>query len=282
MAFQLSKENRKILFAVGVLLLVFGLIQIGYTAYTAAITITVDNTPPTASITSPENGQTITVETLPTQITVSFSVTDNIGVQTYTATLDGTTIASGTYGAIGTTIVTKSVPATVSSTGTHTVKVTVSDFAGNTASDTVTFTATQYITPEVTIVSPTNGSVIKGTVTITVQATPPEYVDTMTLKIYDEVGSLINSITMSQTGANAWGAQWDTTTVPDGTYILKAEVKTKGVGEVIVYDLITVEVDNVEEAPSIPFIEYWGAIPIVVGGAVTAVSLYPKPEEVFR
>ena len=100
------------------------------------ISITVDLTNPTVTITSPEDGSTITTQTGTADITVEWTGSDNYGIDHYEVKLD-----DGSWIDVGTDT---SYTFSGVSEGDHTVYVKAVDLAGNIASDQAEFTITTF------------------------------------------------------------------------------------------------------------------------------------------
>jgi len=182
------------------------------------VTVTVSNgpppdtTPPTVSITSPANGQTIS-----TTVTVSANASDNVGVVGVQFQLDGVN------GGAEDTTAPYSIPfdPTTTSNGQHTITAVARDAAGNrTTSAPVTVTVANAPPPDTTpptvsITSPSNGQTVPATVTIAASAA-------------DNVG--VAGVQFRIDGAN-FGAEdttapysisWNTTGAANGSHTLTA------------------------------------------------------------
>lgn len=72
--------------------------------------------------------------------------------------------------------------------------------------------------PTVTITSPTDGTTVSGTVTITITANASDDVGVAEVEFF--VGGV--SIGVDTNGDDGWSASWDTTTVSDGTHTVSA------------------------------------------------------------
>ena len=145
------------------------------TATNVAVTVsnstsTPDTTLPTASVTSPTAGATLTGTT-----TVAVTAADNIGVTGVTLLVDGNAV-----GAPDTTAPYSFVFNTATlANGAHTISARASDLAGNLGTSAVvnvtvtnsTSTPGDIIAPTVNVTSPTAGAVLNGSRTITVTAT---------------------------------------------------------------------------------------------------------------
>ncbi|MDO8563682.1 MAG: Ig-like domain-containing protein [Nanoarchaeota archaeon] len=154
---------------------------------TSSVSVSVDNTGsgdttnPSITITSPTNGSTVS-GTVP----VSATASDNIGVVGVTFFLDG-----NAAGAIDDT----SAPyetvlqSTLIADGIHTLTATARDAAGNTRMVSVQFTVnnngggSDTTNPTVSITSPTNGSTVSGTISISANASDNVAVSNVQFKV---------------------------------------------------------------------------------------------------
>src|SRR5205807_10022873 len=94
----------------------------GNTAPAAAVTVTVDNIPPTVSITAPAAGSTVSGT-----VTVSATASDNVGVVGVQFKLDGANLGAEVTGAP----YTLSWNTATASNGLHTLAAVARDAAGN-------------------------------------------------------------------------------------------------------------------------------------------------------
>src|SRR5439155_410767 len=125
-----------------------------------------DTTPPTVSITSPTGGSTVSGT-----ITVSANASDNVGVAGLQFQLDGVNLGSEDTA----TPYTVSWNTTTASNASHTLTAIARDAAGNrTTSSAVTVTVSNStadtIPPTDSITSPTSGSTVSGTITVSANA----------------------------------------------------------------------------------------------------------------
>src|SRR5436309_10555397 len=137
-----------------------------------SVTVTVSNgpppdtTPPTVSITSPSSGSTVSGT-----ITVTASASDNVGVVSVQFLLDGNVAAEDTSSPYSV-----SWDTTSAGNGSHTLTARARDAAGNTTtSSAVTVTVSNGPPPDTTpptvsITSPSSGSTVSGTTTVTASA----------------------------------------------------------------------------------------------------------------
>src|SRR5205809_656458 len=176
-----------------------------------------DTTPPTVSISSPANGQTIS-----TTVTVSANASDNVGVVGVQFQLDGVN------GGAEDTTAPYSIPfdPTTTSNGQHTITAVARDAAGNrTTSAPVTVTVANAPPPDTTpptvsISSPANGATISATVTVSASAS-------------DNVGVvgvqflLDNGVNGSADVTTApYSVSWNTATASDGSHTITAVARS--------------------------------------------------------
>src|SRR6266540_2961762 len=194
----------------------------GNTATSSAVTVTVDNTPPTVTI-NQAAGQADPTSTSPINFTAVFS--ESVGDFTSAdVTISGT--AGGTK-----TVAVSGGPATynvavsgMTTGGTVIASIgagLVHDAAGNanTAStstdNTVTFSVADTTPPTVAITSPASGAAVRGTITVSANAS-------------DNVG--VAGVQFQLDGANLgaedtaspYSVSWDTTTAAEGSHTLTA------------------------------------------------------------
>src|SRR5205807_992707 len=121
----------------------------GNTAPAAAVTVTVDNIPPTVSITAPAAGSTVSGT-----VTVSATAADNVGVVSVQFKLDGVNLGAEVTAAPYAT----SWNTALATLGAHTLTALARDAAGNTT----TSAAVSVIVvnpPTITSFTPTSGPV---------------------------------------------------------------------------------------------------------------------------
>jgi subtilisin family serine protease len=201
---------------------------------TDQVTVTVSNadtTPPTATITDPADGSEVSGTVI-----VMVSASDNEGIAKVEFYIDGVlkntdTISPYSWGWDTTTMTDDS----------HTIEAKAYDAAGNTGSDQISVIVSNVIDtpPTVTITNPAAGSEVSGTVAI--EASASDDVGVTKVEFYVD-GVLKNADT-----AEPYSWDWDTTTVTNGSHIIKAEAHdTAGnTGS----DQISVIVSNVIDTP---------------------------------
>jgi len=162
-----------------------------------------DTTSPTASITSPTHGATVSGT-----ITVSVSATDDVGVSQVALYRDGVLLATDTAAPFSFAWNTVQ-----SSTGGHTLQAIARDAAGNSASSTplsltVNNTAGDSIAPTVALVSPANGSTL-STQTVKIKTSARDNVQVRKVEVYAD-GNRVDSAncsTASCTPTLSWNAK---------------------------------------------------------------------------
>jgi hypothetical protein len=132
---------------------------LGSLSQTAGFTVNVDTTAPTVTITSPANNSTVPAGS--TQ-TVAITATDNNLVSSVDVYVDGTKVSTLTTAPYN-----YSWNTTALALGAHTLQAKATDPSGNLGSSAITnVTLADTIPPTVSITSPTNGSSVKGSVTV--------------------------------------------------------------------------------------------------------------------
>jgi hypothetical protein len=189
----------------------------GNVTTSSAVTVTVSNdtTPPAVTITSPASGSTVSGT-----ITVTASASDNIGVAGVQFTLDGVSLGaedtSAPYAVSWDT--------STASDGSHTLTARARDAAGNaTTSDPVTVTVSNGPPPDTTpptvsITSPSVGSAVCGTISVTASAS-------------DNVGVAgvqfrLDSADLGAEDISApFAVSWNSTSASNGSHTLTAQAR---------------------------------------------------------
>ncbi len=170
-----------------------------------------DTTPPIVALTAPANGATVSGA-----VTLTATATDNVAVTGVQFQLDGATLA-GTPTVAGSTY-TLSWNSKTAANGPHTLAAIASDAAGNTATSSVSVTVANDSTPPtVTMTSPTDGSSIIGTVSVSANASDNVGIAGVQFQLDGKnLGGVI-------TGAGpAYSFSWDTTAAANGPHTLAA------------------------------------------------------------
>src|SRR5439155_3089083 len=129
----------------------------GNTATAAGVSVTMDNAPPTVSITAPAAGAKVMGT-----VTVSASATDNVGVVGVQFKLDGANLGAeataAPYAVSWTT--------TTATDAVHTLTAVVRDAAGNTATGAAVSVTVDNTPPTISISSPAPGATVAGTILV--------------------------------------------------------------------------------------------------------------------
>ena len=129
-----------------------------------AVPVTVDNTPPTAALTAPADGTTVSGT-----LTVTANATDGVGVAGVQFLLDG-----NPFGAEDATApYSISWDSSTTSNGAHTLSAVARDTAGNTTVSgvvSVTVSNTDSTAPAVTLTAPAVGALVRGSIPVTADA----------------------------------------------------------------------------------------------------------------
>jgi hypothetical protein len=169
-----------------------------------------DTTPPTASLTAPANGATVSGT-----IALSANAADNVGVSRVEFYRDGVLVVSDTASPYSTSFDTTTV-----ANGSHAFFAKAFDAAGNVATtSTNTVTVSNAVTdttpPTVNLTAPTNGATVSGTITLSANAA--DNVGVSRVEFY-RAGVLVISDTTSP-----YSTSFDTTTVANGSHAFFAK-----------------------------------------------------------
>ncbi|MBI2971261.1 MAG: fibronectin type III domain-containing protein [Candidatus Aenigmarchaeota archaeon] len=190
--------------------------------------VIVDNTVPSASVSSPSNGMTINGTWI---ITTSVSDTGGSGIQQVEFYIDGAlnfTDTTSTYDMSWTTSLTGD--------GAHSIKVKAYDNAGNTVESSIVSVTVDNTAPQsVAITSPANGSVVTGAVVII--ASVADGIAVKNVTFYNET-DIIGTDTSAP-----WSVTWSTSAVNDGTRRIWAVVADT-TNNTLASQNMTVTVDN--------------------------------------
>jgi hypothetical protein len=174
----------------------------------SSVSIVVDHTPPTVSITAPAAGAALSGT-----LSISASATDNVAVASVQLQLDGANLGAPLTGS-GPTY-TYLWNTTSVTTGTHTIAAIAADTAGNTASSSVSIIV-DHIPPTVSVTAPAAGATVTGTVTVTGAASDNVAVASVQFQL-DGV-SLGNPIA----APGPYSLPWNTAAVSNGSHTLTA------------------------------------------------------------
>ncbi len=200
----------------------------------AAVNVTIDNTAPTVSITSPTGGY------VQGTVQITATASDTNGVKQVEFFVDGTSIGVDTNGADGWSV---SWNTTTYADGSYSLTAKATDNAGHESTSTPASVTVDNTAPTVSITSPANGELVSGTVQITATAS-----DTNGVK---QVEFFVDgaSIGVDTNGADGWSVNWNTTTYADGSYSLTAKA-TDNAGHESTSTPVSVTVDN-NAAPTV-------------------------------
>jgi len=193
-----------------------------------SISVKVDNTGPTVSITEPANNAVVGG-----LVTIKVTVNDANGIDKVEFYIDNTLLGSDASSPYEITWDTKSY-----SDGNYTITVKAIDKAGNTSQTSITVRVDN-TAPFVSIINPVDGSYVKGTITI--QATATSQLGVSKIEFY------VDNTKIGEDTSSPYEISWNTAQVSDGDHTIKAKA----------YDIvnnsrevsIAVKVDNT--APSV-------------------------------
>jgi len=168
-----------------------------------------DTTPPTVTITNPQNGADVTGS-----FTVSVDSSDNMAVNKVELHIDGTFFAQKT-----TTPYNFALDANSMSVGTHEIKAVSIDSSSNSnfakISVNVVRVSADTTLPNVSITKPSDGSAVSGTMSVSVSATDDVAVS--------QVELYVNNVFYSKKTTSPYDFSVDTKNLPAGSNALKAK-----------------------------------------------------------
>ena len=203
----------------------------GNTGYSAGISITVDNTPPTTSVLVPSTGAILhgTAATLDATAAASYGV----GITKVQFAITG---GSYNQSVVGTSVLTPygyiyqwnttTVPG-----GTYTVQSLATDGAGNTAYSSPISVTVDNTPPTTSVLRPLAASVLHGTAATLDATAAASYGVGITKVQFVITGGSYNQSVVGTSVLTLYGYiyQWNTTTVPSGTYTVQS-LATDGAG----------------------------------------------------
>jgi hypothetical protein len=214
----------------------------------------IDTTAPTVSITSPANGASISSGS--TQ-TVSVTATDNDSVSSVDFYIDGAKVSTLTAPPYNYSWNTTGV-----ALGNHTLQAKATDPSGNLGSSTLfTVSVADKTPPTVSITSPSNSTVLKGTVNITANAA-----DNAGGTGVSKVEFYVDGLLKSTDTSSPYAFSWDSTTASNASHSLTATAYDGAVpANSTTSGAVSVTVDN--SSPTTP-----GALSMT-GNTFTSISL---------
>lgn len=173
---------------------------------TVAVTVANDVTAPTAYLTAPSSGATLTGT-----VSITVGALDDVGVSRVEVYKNGVLLSASNSPQLS-----YSWDTGTDANGTHTLMVKAYDAAGNLGqSEPVNVTiANDSIAPTVSLVSPTNNSTVSGTVTVLVEANDNVGVS--------KVDYYLNGALLASTNAAPYSFNWNTKSSANGIYTLSA------------------------------------------------------------
>jgi major membrane immunogen (membrane-anchored lipoprotein) len=213
----------------------------GLQAFSAGITVVVENTPPTTSVTIPSSGASVSG----TQVILDAAASLNVGVNQVQFHLTGgslndaliATATSTYYGWLA------SWNSTTVPNGTYTLQSEASDGAGYQGVSTGVTVVVDNPPPTTSVLIPSNGASVSGA-KVTLDASASVNAGVTKVEFSLTGGSLNNALIATATPTYfGWIASWNSTTVPDGTYTLQSEAYDAG-GNQGVSSAISVTVAN--------------------------------------
>ena len=203
----------------------------GNTRTSANVSVTVDNSLPTVSLTAPAAGALVAGT-----ISLTATAADNAGVQDVQFRVDGANVGA----ADTSSPYSLSLNTTTLTNGTHTLSAVARDTAGNTrASTNVTITVDNQL-PAVAISAPVNGARISGTTTVTATASDNVAVQSVEFRVDGTAVATDTSAPYTLSGETSWLA--------DGTHTLSAVARDTA-GNTRTSANVSVTVDN--NAPNV-------------------------------
>lgn len=206
------------------------------TATSATVSVTVDNTLPTVSLTAPSNNALLSG----TAVTMSANASDNIAV----AKVDFYRDSSVLLGTDTTSPYSISWNSTTAASGAHTVYAVATDSAGNVKTSTVVNVTVDNTGPTVSVTAPANGAVVSGT-SVTISATASDNVAMSKVEFYRDTNVLLGSDTSSP-----YSFSWNSTSVTSGAHTLYA-VGIDTAGNRTTSASVSITVDNTAPTVSI-------------------------------
>jgi hypothetical protein len=193
----------------------------GNQGVSTAVTVIVDNPPPTTSILIPSSGASVSG----TQVTLDAGATDSGGVAKVNFSLTGGSlnndlIATATpteYGWLA------SWNSTLVPNGSYTLQSDAYDAAGHQGVSTTVTVIVENTPPTTSILIPSSGASVSGT-QVTLDAGASDSTGVTKVTFYLSGASLNNDLIATATPTKyGWLASWNSTTVPNGTYTLQSE-----------------------------------------------------------
>src|SRR6185503_14014795 len=179
----------------------------GNTATSAVISVTVDKSLPTVSLTAPSNNAVVTG----TAVAISATASDNIGISRVDFYRDSNVL----LGTDNTSPYGISWDTSSTSSGAHTLIAVATDLAGNTKTSTVVNVSVDNVAPEVSLSAPANNAFVTGTLAVSAAAT--DNVAISKVEFYRD-----NNVLLTTDTSSPYTFNWNSTTVTQGAHTLYA------------------------------------------------------------
>ena len=179
----------------------------GNTATSTSISVTVDRTLPTVSITAPSSGALVSG----TAVSLSATASDDVGVSRVDFYRDSNIL----LGTDNTSPYGISWNSTSTTSGAHTIFAVATDTVGNTRTSSVVSVTVDNTGPTVSLSAPANGAFVMGTITIA--ATAADNVALSKVEFYRD-----SNVLLTTDPASPYSFSWNSTTVANGAHTLYA------------------------------------------------------------
>ena len=201
---------------------------VGNTATSATISVTVDRTLPTVSMTAPSGGALVSG----TAVSLSATASDNVGISRVDFYRDSNVL----LGTDNTSPYGISWDSNSTTSGSHTIFAVATDTAGNTRTSSGVTVTVDNTGPTVSMSAPAHGAFVTGT--LSVSATAADNVAMAKVEFYRDSNVLLATDTSSPYSIN-----WNSTTVTSGAHTLYA-IAQDTVGNRTTSASISITVDN--------------------------------------
>jgi thermitase len=168
----------------------------------------VDVAPPVVSFISPTNGTSVSGS-----VSVAVNASDDTGVTSVAVTIDGSLMTSFVATPYAFSWNTVSIP-----DGSHLLSAIATDAAGNTATNTISLTvrnSSDTTAPSISVISPSDGAKVSGTVTVTVNATDDTGITRVEL--------YIDSVLQSSSTSAPFDTKWNTRKAKAGSHTVQCK-----------------------------------------------------------
>ena len=199
----------------------------GNTATSATISVTIDRSAPTISMTAPSNNATVTG----TAVTISATASDNTGVSKVDFYRDSNVLlGTDTTSPYGISWNTTSV-----TSGAHPLTAVVTDLAGNTKTSSIVNVSVDNAPPSVSLSAPANNAYVTGTFAVSAAAT-----DNVAIT---KVEFYLDNVLLTTDTSSPYTFNWNSTTVTQGAHIWQA-IAQDGAGFRTTSATTAITVDN--------------------------------------